>query len=67
MGADVGVHQNFKGPDSLSAIFATDPECALVLHGKYHEFRTIGGGDSMQSTGRGGYPLDEGNEVAVGP
>lgn len=62
-----GFHQNFWGRDGLSAIFATDPERALVLHGKYHAaFRAIGGGDGMRSVGLGGYPLDEGNEVAGG-
>jgi hypothetical protein len=62
-----GVHQNFMGPDGQSAIFATEPDRALVLNAKYHEaYRLIGGGDGMVSVGRAGYPLDEGTEVAGG-
>jgi hypothetical protein len=56
-----GFHQNFRGKNGGSTIFATEPGRALVLTGDFAEgFPSIANGDGVKATVQAGYPIDEG-------
>lgn len=62
-----GLHQNFRGKNGGSAIFATVPDRALVLKGDFLDgFRGIANGDGVQAIVQAGYPTDEGARIRGG-
>ena len=62
-----GLHQNFSGKNGGSAIFATEPDRALVLKADFIDgFRSIANGDGVQAIVQAGYPIDEGVRIRGG-
>ena len=62
-----GFHQNFRGKNGGSAIFATEPGRALVLQGDFVDgYLSIAHGDGVQAIVQAGYPIDEGVRIRGG-